>query len=132
MPRRRSSSSMAGRSSWISEKQWTISMAQAASRTEEAEDPTASDAAIHSIDRSKLVKYARSAALVSEWRRDGSLVPEEVLPIYRYEQTFTLPRIGDALKRTSIIALIKVEPYDKGVVLPHEQTFPKHKEDRLR
>jgi uncharacterized protein (DUF1015 family) len=31
-----------------------------------------------------------------------------------------------------LIALIKVEPYEKGVVLPHEQTFPKHKEDRLR
>jgi uncharacterized protein (DUF1015 family) len=27
---------------------------------------------------------------------------------------------------------IKVEPYDKKVVLPHEQTFPKHKEDRMR
>jgi uncharacterized protein (DUF1015 family) len=28
--------------------------------------------------------------------------------------------------------LLKTEPYESGVVLPHEQTFPKHKEDRLR
>jgi uncharacterized protein (DUF1015 family) len=27
---------------------------------------------------------------------------------------------------------LKVEPYEAGVVLPHEQTFPKHKEDRFR
>jgi uncharacterized protein (DUF1015 family) len=39
---------------------------------------------------------------------------------------------GRRLNRESVICLIKVEPYEKGVVLPHEQTFPKHKEDRLR
>jgi uncharacterized protein (DUF1015 family) len=83
-------------------------------------------------DRSKFVKYARSAALLSEWRRDGALLIEEEPAIYRYEQTFTLHRSGDALRRTSFIALLKTEPYEAGVVLPHEQTFPKHKEDRLR
>ncbi len=83
-------------------------------------------------DRSKYVKYARSAARVAEWRRDGALQPEEVPALYRYIQTFSIPGCEDKLVRTSVIALIKVEPYDKGVVLPHEQTFPKHKEDRLR
>lgn len=82
-------------------------------------------------DRSKFVKYARSAALLSEWRRDRVLLLEEKPAIYRYEQRFTLPHFGD-LTRTSIIALIKTEPYESGVVLPHEETFPKHKEDRLR
>jgi uncharacterized protein (DUF1015 family) len=84
-----------------------------------------------SDDRSKFVKYARSAALLAEWRREGVLLLEEKPAIYRYRQTFTLPHLG-VLTRTSIIALIKVEPYSKGVVLPHEETFPKHKEDRLR
>ncbi len=83
-------------------------------------------------DRSKFVKYARSAALLAEWRRDGSLAVEPHPAIYRYTQTFHSDRPGQGSSRTAIIALIKLEPYENGVVLPHEQTFPKHKEDRLR
>lgn len=83
-------------------------------------------------DRSKFVKYMRSAAALAEWRRNGTLVPESAPAIYRYTQSFSLPRIPNAFHRTKIIALIKTEPYEKGVVLPHEQTFPKHKEDRMR
>jgi uncharacterized protein (DUF1015 family) len=86
----------------------------------------------HEDDRSKFVKYARSGAQLAEWRRSGALLLEDKPAIYRYTQSFSLPRVGEAYRRTSIIALIKVEPYEKGVVLPHEQTFPKHKEDRLR
>lgn len=82
-------------------------------------------------DRSKFIKYARSAAAMAEWRRDGTFLLEEQPAIYRYTQRFTLPHVGE-LTRTSIIALIKTEPYENGVVLPHEQTFSKHKEDRLR
>ncbi|MHB8637373.1 MAG: DUF1015 domain-containing protein [Fimbriimonadaceae bacterium] len=83
-------------------------------------------------DRSKFIKYARSAATLTQWRNEGVLAPEAEPAIYRYTQTFRLPKSPDALSRTSFIALIKVEPYANGVVLPHEQTFPKHKEDRLR
>lgn len=88
-------------------------------------------------DRSKFVKYARSSALLAEWRRSGDLQLEGRPVFYRYRQRFLLndPTVaahGSQLERTAIIALIKTEPYEKGVVLPHEQTFPKHKEDRLR
>ncbi len=86
----------------------------------------------HPDDRSKYIKYARSAALLADWRRTGTLAAEPVPALYRYTQSFHLPHISDAFTRTSFIALIKVEPYEKGVVLPHEQTFPKHKEDRMR
>lgn len=83
-------------------------------------------------DRSKYVKYARSAAEMSEWRRQGVLRPEPTETFYRYTQTFSVPGMANRVTRTALIALIKTEPYEKGVVLPHEQTFPKHKEDRLR
>ena len=83
-------------------------------------------------DRSKFIKYARSAATLTQWRNEGVLAPEAEPALYRYAQRFRLPGAPDALTRTSFIALIKVEPYENGVVLPHEQTFPKHKEDRLR
>jgi len=83
-------------------------------------------------DRSKFIRYARSAALLTAWRQDGTLAKEVEPAIYRYTQHFSLPGIPNAISRTAIIALIKVEPYEAGVVLPHEQTFPKHKEDRMR
>lgn len=83
-------------------------------------------------DRSKFVKYARSSALLTAWRQDGSLKRESAPAIYRYTQEFSLPEIPSAFSRTAIISLIKVEPYEAGIVLPHEQTFPKHKEDRMR
>lgn len=83
-------------------------------------------------DRSKYVKYARSAARLEQWRREGLLELEPKPAYYRYLQTFTIPGSDEPLERMSLISTIKVEPYEKGVVLPHEQTFPKHKEDRLR
>lgn len=83
-------------------------------------------------DRSKFIKYARSAAKLAEWRRDGVMASESTPVFYRYTQRFHVDGVNEALTRTALIALIKVEPYEKGVVLPHEQTFPKHKEDRLR
>ncbi len=83
-------------------------------------------------DRSKFVKYARSASRLQHWRTSGHLAPESRPAFYRYAQTFSIPGYSERLERTSLISLIKTEPYEKGVVLPHEQTFPKHKEDRLR
>lgn len=81
-------------------------------------------------DRSKFVKYARCAAALEEWRRDGTLSPEPKPAFYRYTQAFDVA--GERMTRTKLVTTIKVEPYSEGVVLPHEQTFPKHKEDRLR
>jgi uncharacterized protein (DUF1015 family) len=83
-------------------------------------------------DRSQFVRYARSAARLSEWKKEGILKTETEPSIYRYTQNFVHPVTGQKLTRQQIICLIKVEPYENGMVLPHEQTFPKHKEDRLR
>lgn len=86
-----------------------------------------------SDDRSKYVKYACSASRLQEWRQSGALALEARPSFYRYRQRFEIPgHPGRLYDRLSLIACIKVEPYDRGVVLPHEQTFPKHKEDRLR
>ena len=86
----------------------------------------------NSDDRSQFVRYGRSASRLAEWRRNGSFVVDEQPGLYLYEQSFTDPVTCLLHNRTAIVTLLKTEPYDKGVVLPHEQTFPKHKEDRLR
>ncbi len=86
----------------------------------------------NSDDRSQFVRYGRSASRLAEWRRRGALEIDDKPGIYLYEQTFDDPVSGGTYRRTAMIVLLKTEPYEKGVVLPHEQTFPKHKEDRLR
>ncbi len=86
----------------------------------------------HKDDRSKFVRYARSASQLEEWRRDGVIAREEVPAYYRYSQRFSVPGSNELFERTKLVATIKVEPYSEKVVLPHEQTFPKHKEDRMR
>jgi len=83
-------------------------------------------------DRSKFVKYARSASQLEEWRRGGEIELEDQPAYYRYTQEFSVPGTNEVFERTKLVVTIKVEPYDKKVVLPHEQTFPKHKEDRMR
>jgi uncharacterized protein (DUF1015 family) len=83
-------------------------------------------------DRSKFVKYARSASQLEEWRREGEIKREDQPAYYRYTQKFSVPGTNEVFERTKLVVTIKVEPYDKKVVLPHEQTFPKHKEDRMR
>jgi len=86
----------------------------------------------HADDRSKYVKYARSSSRLQQWRTEGQLAPDAEPAYYRYRQTFTVPGSAVPQERLALIGLIRLEPYDRGVVLPHEQTFPKHKEDRLR
>jgi uncharacterized protein (DUF1015 family) len=83
-------------------------------------------------DRSKFVKYARGSALLSQWRREGIFGPDEQPSFYRYTQRFHLGKDQTPYVRTSLLCLLKIEPFESGNVLPHEQTFANHKEDRLR
>jgi uncharacterized protein (DUF1015 family) len=85
-----------------------------------------------SDDRSQYVKYAQAAAMLTEWRREQVLAPDQAPGYYFYRQTFTDPVSGQKHVRTAVIGLLRAEPYETGTVMPHEQTFPGHKEDRLR
>lgn len=74
-------------------------------------------------------RYTRSAATLREWLDRGVLVQEEKPALYLYRQDFTVD--GEKKTRTGIIGGVKIEPYEKKVVLPHEETLPGHKADRL-
>ncbi|MCC2668845.1 MAG: hypothetical protein K0Q72_1316 [Armatimonadetes bacterium] len=75
-------------------------------------------------------RYTRAAELFRSWLEEGVLVREDAPAFYVYGQRY---RVGDTeQERLGLMAALKVEPYEAGVVLPHEQTFPKHKEDRFR
>lgn len=75
-------------------------------------------------------RYARAAFLYREWKEQGILARKEVPALYVYGQRYETE--SGPQERLGVLAALKVEPYESGVVLPHEQTFPKHKEDRLR
>ncbi|MEW5898591.1 MAG: DUF1015 domain-containing protein [Bacillota bacterium] len=74
-------------------------------------------------------RYTRAAANFARWQECGVLVPEELPAVYYYEQEFIIN--GEKKVRSGFICGVKLEPYEKGVVLPHEETMPKHKADRL-
>ena len=74
-------------------------------------------------------RYTRAAADYGSWRRDNVLAPEDGHALYLYEQEYTTG--GERKVRSGFICGVKIEPYEKGVVLPHEETMPKHKADRL-
>jgi uncharacterized protein (DUF1015 family) len=75
-------------------------------------------------------RYTRAAATLAEWRISGVLQQEAAPCYYLYQQVFT--RASKTYKRTSLLARIRLEEWDAGVVLPHELTHSKAKDDRLK
>ena len=74
--------------------------------------------------------YTRAAATFSEWRLEGILREEEQAAYYLYQQVFT--QNEQQYTRTSLIARVRLETWDARVILPHEHTLAKAKDDRLK
>ncbi|GCF07631.1 DUF1015 domain-containing protein [Dictyobacter arantiisoli] len=74
--------------------------------------------------------YARAATTLAEWRLEGVLRQEQTLCYYLYQQRFSYA--GQSYIRTSLLARVRLEPWDAQVILPHEHTRTKDKEDRLQ
>jgi uncharacterized protein (DUF1015 family) len=75
-------------------------------------------------------RYSRAARFLRKWQRQKVLVRYPRPAVYLYQHRFQGLN-GDWLTRTGLVALLHLEPLGAGVVFPHEQTFPKHKQDRL-
>jgi uncharacterized protein (DUF1015 family) len=73
--------------------------------------------------------YASAGATLERWIANGTL--ERIRPaIFLYTQTFELN--GQNFIRNGWVVRIRLEEFAGGRILPHERTFPKAKEDRLR
>ncbi|MCS6919920.1 MAG: DUF1015 domain-containing protein [Fimbriimonadales bacterium] len=77
-------------------------------------------------------RYARAAQTLQHWLTDGVLREDPTPAIYRYTQQFYDPLTNTRRTRTGYFVLLHTVPYEQGVVLPHEHTFPGVKEDRFR
>ncbi len=77
-------------------------------------------------------RYTRAAGYLREWLANGVLVRDSVPAYYEYLQRFAHPNDPlHVVERQTLFVALKLEPYDKGVVLPHEETHPSAKADRL-
>jgi len=75
--------------------------------------------------------YSSAANSFERWQKDGTLARDTRPAFYLLRQSFAGPR-GKEIVRTGFIGLCRLEEFDKKIVLPHEKTLSKPKEDRLK
>jgi len=75
--------------------------------------------------------YTRAAETLRDWRKNHILAEEGEPALYGYSQTYTVPHSNEVRERRGFIALGHLYDYADKVVYRHEQTFPKHKSDRM-
>ncbi len=75
--------------------------------------------------------YTRAAESLTSWRKKAILREEAVPALYGYSQEYTVPDTTTVQTRRGFIALGHLYDYADHIVYRHEQTFPKHKSDRL-
>jgi uncharacterized protein (DUF1015 family) len=74
-------------------------------------------------------RYARAARFLRDWLREGILRQEDHPALYVYHQTFSTE--GKTHTRKGFLARVRLEPFGKGKIYPHEQTMSGPKADRL-
>ena len=73
----------------------------------------------------------QAARDLASWRREGALHRDEEPAYWLLSQDYVGPD-GVPRTRSGLVASLRVEPYETGVVLPHERTHAGPKEGRLR
>jgi uncharacterized protein (DUF1015 family) len=81
-------------------------------------------------DTGPLDIHARAAEYFRQWTEAKILSQDDRPAFYFTSVTFS---VGEGrITRYGIIGRVRLEPFDKGVVLPHERTFSKIKTERLQ
>ncbi len=94
------------------------------------------DRSQHNIVRLELApregedRYGFVAETQSRWEADGVLMRDDVPSIYVTEETFVYGGVGQT--RRGFIAAVRLEEYDREIILPHEQTRGHWVEDRVK
>ena len=74
-------------------------------------------------------RHTRSAGFFNAWLSEGVLVQDPSPAFYLTSIDFSVQ--SRKITRWGVISLVALEPFDKGVVLPHEKTFSRVKSERL-
>jgi uncharacterized protein (DUF1015 family) len=75
-------------------------------------------------------RYPAAARLLDAWIAEGIVRRDAAPAFYAYEQQFAFA--GRGYKRHGFFAAVRLEPFERRVVLPHERTLSGPKEDRRK
>lgn len=81
-------------------------------------------------DNEKNNRYTRAREYLHRWLRDSVLLTEEKPAFYLCQDEFSFHH--QIRRRTGLVVALKATPYEQGEVLPHEETLPRAKADRLQ
>jgi uncharacterized protein (DUF1015 family) len=87
---------------------------------------------IETADSEGSNRYTRAQKFYERWRQEGVVVQEDQPSFYFYRQTFRDPRNGKIAERTALLGRLRLEPFEKGIVIPHEKTLSKPRADRRK
>lgn len=76
--------------------------------------------------------YQKAKQLLQSWIKEGVVEQDEAPSFYIDEQEFQLNSSSPRKKRTGFVGLVRLEPWDKKIIMPHERTMPKYSQDRLK
>lgn len=85
---------------------------------------------IHPEDTGHDNRYTRAARFFRSWLDKGMLIQDKEPAFYVTEIDYRLD--GEIRTRFGFIALVGLERFEKGTILPHEQTFSATRADRLK
>ena len=75
-------------------------------------------------------KYEQAQKYLSQWAKERILSPESKDGFYLYEMIYQHPFQKKTLSRLALFALLKLEPFERKLVFPHEKTHASPKADR--
>ncbi|HVL04235.1 MAG TPA: DUF1015 family protein, partial [Acidimicrobiales bacterium] len=76
-------------------------------------------------------RYRRAARLLREWRQKGIVAPDDPSALYLYRMGYH-DEDGTPRQTTGVIGALELSVPGEGDVLPHEETTPRAKSDRLQ
>ena len=76
--------------------------------------------------------YTRARDTFQEWQKKSVLIQEQEPCFYVYRQTFKDPVTHATKNRFALLGRVRLEPFEKGIIVPHEKTLRGPKEDRMR
>ena len=75
--------------------------------------------------------YVEAAQMLKTWIQQGKIQRDPAPSLYIYEQEYSINSQPERKKRTGFIGLVRLEEFDKKIIMPHEKTMPKYSLDRL-
>jgi uncharacterized protein (DUF1015 family) len=74
-------------------------------------------------------RYTRARSYINKWLEDRILREEDQPALYLHRHSFEI--MGRDYQRINLLALVRLEEWDKRIIRPHENIIPKAKSDRM-